>query len=218
MARLAKSLETLRKEIDELAPKRSKRSDGWIGDSAHQARASRHNPNDQGVVTALDVTDDPKGGCPIHEIANRVRQNPHAELAYIISNRRIAGRSTGWRWHRYTGSNPHAVHAHFAVGEGPDSDPRAPYDSTRSWNIKAPSVGERCAKKVLRKGDVDECVPFLRERLAKHGFEVDPAHAESRKFGDGLERNVKAFQRRRGIKVDGIVGRQTWEHLRKTAK
>lgn len=134
--RLAHSLIRLRNDIDRLAPNRSRISDGWIGDAAHRNRASRHNPNRWGVVTAWDGTDDPGRGCPIHELAERIRRDPHPELAYIISNRRIAGRITGWRWHRYLGSNPHYRHAHFGVGWGPDSDPRPPYDDGRtSWSI-----------------------------------------------------------------------------------
>lgn len=134
--RLAQSLATLRAEIDRLAPGRSKRSDGTIGDQAHASRASRHNPNRHGVVTALDITHDPAGGCDIHAIARRIVQHPHPELAYVISNGQIAKRATGFRWERYTGASPHTQHAHFAVGEGPDRDPRPPYDSTQPWGVR----------------------------------------------------------------------------------
>ena len=61
--RIAKTLDVLRNEINALAPKRSKGSDGWIGDAAHQSRASDHNPwvreGGVGIVTALDITHDP---------------------------------------------------------------------------------------------------------------------------------------------------------------
>jgi hypothetical protein len=136
--RLAKSLSMLRIEISESAPNRSRLSDGTIGDPAHASRASRHNPNRYGVVTALDITHDPKGGVDIHAIACRAAANPHPELAYIISNGQVAKRKTGFRWERYYGSNPHDAHAHFAVGVGPDSDPLPPYDSTIAWNVATP--------------------------------------------------------------------------------
>jgi hypothetical protein len=139
--RLAGSLVVLRNQINAAAPHRSKASDGTIGDAAHGARASRHNPNDHDVVTAIDITHDPARGCDIHAIADHIRQHPHPELAYIISLGRIAGRATSWAWHRYTGSNPHNIHAHFGVGQGSDSDPRPPYDSTAPWAVPGPAPG-----------------------------------------------------------------------------
>jgi hypothetical protein len=133
--RLAGSLVVLRDQINAHAPQRSRASDGTIGDAAHASRCSRHNPNDFGVVTALDITHDPARGCDIHAIADHIRRNPHPELSYLISLGRIAGRSTGWAWHRYTGSNPHNIHVHFGVGQGSDCEARPPYDSPAPWNI-----------------------------------------------------------------------------------
>ena len=118
--RLAKSLDVLRSQVNALAPGRSKATDGTIGDTAHAQRRSRHNPNEAGVVCAIDLTDDPADGCAIHRIAEHVVANPHPDLAYVISDRRVASRTTGWVWHRYTGSSPHTAHAHFAVGVGRD--------------------------------------------------------------------------------------------------
>lgn len=133
--RLANSLVTLRNEVNAIAPNRSKRSDGAIGDAAHRQRASRHNPNSAGVVTALDLTHDLGNGCDIHALADQIRRKPHPNLDYIISNGRIASRSKGWTWRTYTGSNPHRIHAHFAVGIGSDNAPRPPYDDTTPWGI-----------------------------------------------------------------------------------
>jgi hypothetical protein len=64
--RPAKSLIQLRDQINQIAPNRSKASDGTIGDAAHASRASDHNPwvreGDAGVVTAIDITHDPDDG------------------------------------------------------------------------------------------------------------------------------------------------------------
>jgi hypothetical protein len=140
--RLAISLDTLRTEINGYAPTRSKRSDGTIGDPAHASRASRHNPNRYNVVTALDVTHDPAGGCDVHTIARGLVLDPHPELEYVISNGQVAKRRTGFRWETYTGSNQHRLHAHFAVGRGPDSDPLPPYDSTLCWGVALAATPE----------------------------------------------------------------------------
>lgn len=135
--RLAKSLETLRKECNAAAPNRSKRNDGTIGDRAHQLRDSRHNPNKDKVVTAWDLTHDPENGMNAHKLARELTKNPHPDLYYIISNRGAAYRKTGWKWGLYKGSNPHLGHIHIAVGQGPDGNPTGPYDDTNPWNVKA---------------------------------------------------------------------------------
>lgn len=145
MTRLANSLVVLRDEVNTLAPDRSKASDGWIGDAAHQSRCSRHNPNDFGVVTALDITDDPDGGCDAHALADQLRreqlqENPHPELAYILSAGRYTNADVNWEW-RERSKNDHHGHIHIGVGEGSDCDPRPPYDSTQPWGL-APATPE----------------------------------------------------------------------------
>lgn len=136
--RLAYSLEVLRDECDALAPKRSKVNDGTIGDAAHQARPSRHNPNRYGVVTALDITHDPQNGMDTYALFDYLAAHPHICLQYVVSNRRIAHRDEGWRVRAYRGSNPHLGHIHVAVGRGPDSDPTGPYDIRTPWGVYPP--------------------------------------------------------------------------------
>lgn len=133
--RLARSLEQLRREVNAHAPRRSKASDGTIGDPAHASRPSRHNPNNAGVVCGIDITHDPANGCDVHAFARRHVQHPHPNLDNVISNGEIASRKTGWKWVRYTGSNEHRKHAHFGVGVGPDSEPRPPYDDQTPWGF-----------------------------------------------------------------------------------
>src|SRR4051812_31073623 len=127
MWRLAKSLEVLRSQIDETYPTRNKASDGTIGDAAHAASASDHNPNAQGVVCALDITHSP----PVldaHALADGLLSARHPDLKYLISNYRIAGAWTNWVWVRYTGADLHFNHIHISVGVGPDGQSTQPYD------------------------------------------------------------------------------------------
>lgn len=135
MARLAYSLETLRNQINAEYPGRNKASDGWIGDSEHQKVASDHNPNSEGVVTALDITNSPQTDFDAHALADRLLEKRHPDLKYLISNGRIAGAWTNWGWVPYHGTDPHENHIHVSVGRGEDGQSTAPYDDTTKWNV-----------------------------------------------------------------------------------
>jgi beta-lactamase superfamily II metal-dependent hydrolase len=137
--RAAKSLITLRDQVNQRAPRRSKASDGTIGDAAHCQRTSDHNPwvrdGSVGVVTALDITHDPARGCDANTLAEAIRASRDPRVKYIIWNRRIAnsaaiGGSQPWQWRPYGGVNPHTRHVHISVK--PD---KASYDSTAVWAI-----------------------------------------------------------------------------------
>jgi N-acetylmuramoyl-L-alanine amidase len=60
-------------------------------------------------------------------------------------------------------------------------------------------------------GDEGEAVRDLQHRLATLGYETAPAEAGS--FGESTATAVRAFQTARGLRVDGICGRQTWSSL-----
>jgi hypothetical protein len=204
--RLAGSLVVLRDQIDSMAPQRSRISDGTIGDAKHRDRASRHNPNNAGVVCALDVTDDPAHGCPIHAVAEAVRARPHPDLDYIISNGRVAGRSTGWSWHHYTGPNPHNKHAHFGVGSGSDGEPGKPYDDRTRWTITgngAAAVRSDPSPRTLKRGMTGADVTGLQKILIGAGH---LAGAPDGVFGPKTEAAVKRFQAQLGVTADGVVG------------
>lgn len=139
MAVLTKALTRLRSDYDRRFPGRGKGSDGWIGDEAHQANKSGHNPDDtsgskpeytdpdsKAEVRAIDVDvdlNDP-GGVTMQECCDAIRGNERdrKRLAYMIFNRRIASQSSGWAWQTYTGSNPHTEHAHFSGDPDYDED------------------------------------------------------------------------------------------------
>jgi hypothetical protein len=133
--RVAKSLLHLREQIDDTAPQRSKASDGTIGDAAHAARSSDHNPwvidGSVGVVTAMDITHDPDNGCDAERFVDALLRNRDGRIKYIIWNRRIvSSRVQPWTWRPYTGKNPHTKHFHLSV-----VDDKAGYDSTSPWHL-----------------------------------------------------------------------------------
>lgn len=116
---LAPSLVALEAEADRVAPGRSVRSDGSIGDHAHAVRKSDHNPQESGAVDyvdAIDITHDPRSGMDIHARLRTIAARRDPRVDYLISNGRIwslARASEGWR--PYTGSNPHTGHGHISV-------------------------------------------------------------------------------------------------------
>jgi len=65
--------------------------------------------------------------------------------------------------------------------------------------------------RVIAPGGEGEAVRDLQHRLATVGFESAPAEAGV--FGDSTAAAVRAFQTARGLRVDGICGRQTWSSL-----
>lgn len=128
MAVLTKSLTRLRTDFNTAFPNRDKASDGWIGDAAHAAGTSGHNPESSGKseytdgdkideVRAIDVDNDLKApSVTMLKIIQKILATPNdlKRLKYIIYNRVIWSKSNGWRPRAYTGSSPHTEHAHFS--------------------------------------------------------------------------------------------------------
>lgn len=128
---IAPAAQSILDQATALWPHRSRASDGTLGDAAHAARDSDHNPDSRGVVHAADLTNDPANGCDAHAQADRIRLRARAgqepRLKYVISNRRIASPSSGWEWVAYDGSNPHEHHAHFSVNSGAIENDTSPW-------------------------------------------------------------------------------------------
>ena len=136
--RVARSLEKLRSQVNELVPNRKKASDGTIGDQAHAASKSDHNPldhdhnpNTDGVVLAMDLTHDPTGGLDAGKLADALVASRDDRIAYLIWNKRIVSRTVSpWRWREYKGSNPHTKHIHMSVVHD-----EVRFDDIRPWII-----------------------------------------------------------------------------------
>lgn len=100
---------TLRDQVNKRWPKRDKRSDGIIGDKAHQARASDHNPDSRGYVHALDIDRDldPKDPSAAQRLANQLVAYAASGLPgsgrikYVVFNDQIASGTYAnslWKW------------------------------------------------------------------------------------------------------------------------
>jgi len=135
---LTKQLQAWRTQMNANFPNRDKTSDGTIGDTAHQAESSGHNPDltanaeyedgdSKDEVRAMDT--DADTGNPdvsmediVQHLLRLARAGKLAFIRYIIYNRRIWRASSGWAQEAYTGSNPHDKHMHMSGAYNQASD------------------------------------------------------------------------------------------------
>lgn len=130
--RLSPALVTLRAQLDAAEPNRDRRSDGTIGDAAHAARTSEHNPDAQGIVCAFDGTHGPYWKAPqldVHRIVEDLANDTRSK--YTIFEGRI--KEPGGPWKPYHGPSPHREHFHQSVTQAGKNDPRP-------WNL--PGLGK----------------------------------------------------------------------------
>jgi peptidoglycan hydrolase-like protein with peptidoglycan-binding domain len=207
--RLAPSLVALMAEVDARWPDRDKSSDGSIGDQAHAARPSEHNPDRDsdpmptGYVSAVDITKDSTA-----QVASLIR----ALLAdprtwYVIHDGHIWSRTHGFGQRNYAGANPHTHHVHVSLMQT-----RAAADDTEWWGVKVrapkpPAKPKPAVQKfepgdrVLREGATGRDVAFLQRWL---GVTDDGT------FGAETTKAVKRYQRMRELAQDGAAGPKTW--------
>ena len=127
---LCKAGQQLREQFDDEFCDRDRASDGWLGDKKHQSRpTSDHNPDETGMVRAIDVDRDVSGSAKpdlMPDIADQIRLYAKADkskrIAYIIFNHKIASPRMGWRWRKYSGINPHTKHLHISFTKAGDTD------------------------------------------------------------------------------------------------
>ena len=125
--KLCKAGQQLRLQVDDSFVSRDRSSDGWIGDTRHQARPSDHNPDAEGIVRAVDIDRDLSGKAKpdlMPDLADQIRLCARTDkrIAYVIFNGKIASARLGFRWRKYTGSNPHNHHCHISFTKKGDAD------------------------------------------------------------------------------------------------
>lgn len=202
--RLAKSLVVLRDQINKKWPDRSKTDDGTIGDQSHAQRKSEHNPDANGVVRAMDITNDPAHGLVSETIVDALRQTHDPRILYLISNKKIASEQDGWKWRPYNGTNPHDHHFHISVVAD-----EALYDSDKPWSLAGAPVASipgwaAPAMPLLRFGMQGLSIKVLQRILGLQ---------ETGNFNIVVEAAIKHFQTEHGLISDGVVGSYTWESI-----
>lgn len=217
----------LRSEFDAAYPKRQRTSDGWIGDAAHSARKSDHNPDRRfkpGVVKAIDVDKDTGGdfNADVEKVRARgAAGDKRLRGGYIIWRGRICGTHTRWAWHRYTGSNGHFEHAHFSF-----ADEQGDFDARGDWGIEAapatvlPDVHEHRTATISREdvGHADEVRDLQGHLNAWRRNRQLSTHPIDGKWDAWLEVAWRTFQKAYGLEVDGICGPQGWRTIHYISK
>lgn len=144
--RVAASENVLLEQIDHLWPNRSKRSDGSIGDTAHQVEqcSSQHNSccirlNGVWIIRARDFTHDPASGADMRKIWLAIIASRDDRVRYMIFNRQIVYPTPrngygAWVPQPYHGDDPHTGHLHLSVLDDP-----AKFDNTRAWAVGGPT-------------------------------------------------------------------------------
>ena len=204
---LAPALAQLRAEVNKKWPKRSKASDGTIGDPAHSARVSDHNPNGRGSVNAMDITARGIDTGTLIAVAKK-----HPSVRYIIHNRRIMNRDIGnFAARPYRGANPHTQHVHISLYQSATAENRK-----QSWglaNAKAVTGVSGGGSSSPTYKTVSGSTPLV--KLYHKGEPVKRIQAAVGVKADGYYgpdtvKAVKAFQKAHKLDADGIVGDKTW--------
>lgn len=198
---VAPSLLRLRAQVDQVWPQRDRSSDGTIGDPSHAAAVSSHNPcwrcpgRLRGVVRGMDLDNDGDPGQQtplVTDVKDAAIGDPR--VWYVIWNRRIYSRTYGWQARVYTGANPHDRHLHISLRE----DTEAAVFDTADW----------LTRKTPTKPPLVDLSNVRNQFLIAAGTQKGP------RIGlPGVKRIQRALNADygAGLKVDGLVGRQTLE-------
>jgi hypothetical protein len=178
---LTKGLKNLRGQLNTRWPNRDHASDGTIGDEAHQAEMSGHNPDDTAgskaawngdpdstpEVRAFDCDSDfREAGVNAQMVVDHIRALPGVSsvLRYMIYNRKMYHERDGFRPTAYTGPSAHTEHIHF---EGAWSQAA---DNDTTFNYRLEEVGDM----PLTEADADVILNRLAARLKSQGGLASP--------------------------------------------
>jgi peptidoglycan hydrolase-like protein with peptidoglycan-binding domain len=207
---LAPSLRQLLNEVNARWPNRSRASDGTLGDARHSASRSEHNPvgspngprfGTVGSVHAIDIT---SRGIDVQALLKEVVGD--SRVWYVIHNRTIWSRTSGWAPRFYFGS-PHVNHVHISLRGDDQASAVVVERDTRLW-FSSPVVSSSAFLASPQN------VRALQQALIARGFAI-PAGATGT-FGSQTRAAVAAFQRSQGWRggaADGAPGPGTLSRL-----
>ena len=136
MAKLCAGGVRLRDQVNTRFPKRDKRTDGWIGDSAHKDRVSDHNPDSQGIVYAIDIDEHMgkkgrwRNGKAAMHLADQLLMYAksglpgHDRIKYVVYEGKIASGTYKASWWKWRGGKDwgHYQHIHVSFNKSAKHD------------------------------------------------------------------------------------------------
>lgn len=169
---LTKGMANLLAQIDAAFPDRDHTSDGTIGDTAHQAEKSGHNPDRTAnaeykdgdalnEVRAIDTDSDFRAApATAQQVVDHIRTLPGVSsvLRYMIYNRKIYRASNGWKPEAYTGPSAHTEHIHFSGAYTQASDSNSTFD----FRLEEIPVSLTAADKTWIAGQINAAVAALK--------------------------------------------------------
>jgi Putative peptidoglycan binding domain len=212
---------------------------GWIGNAAHQAEQSDHNPDARGLVHAIDVM-------VIKQRAESVVKWALAhpdDLEYVIHNRTIWTRRHDFRPKKYNGRDPHTNHVHISGRHGPTGENRSTgtgYDTASEQSspagtptkVPAPTPGPKpgpvpghgpspatSSKLPVHKpgsrtlGLVSPHLSGTDILFVQRFIGKNKCGKADGFYGKDTVAGVKWYQDMRGIPVTGVVDARTWHNL-----
>lgn len=212
-------------------PKRTKGSEGTIGDREHATRPSEHNADIDGSVDAWDMdvnilgsSDEYGSDAELHSIEALkadFQKEPGAQLWIhrgFIANKDIHN----WRRRVYPGSNKHMKHVHWqSDGDGErkaftgdlfdDVVTAVNHPERTKPAVAIPAWPHRTAHSFGPEdgGHVYRTVYRAQSRLRERGWRI----TVDGRYGPKTASVVKAYQREKGLAADGRLGPNTWRSL-----
>jgi hypothetical protein len=234
MARLVKAGVTLRDQLNQKFPKRDKRSDGWVGDKAHQARPSDHNPDKNGWVHAIDIDEnmgsgEGRKGATAREFADQLIKYARegkdgGRLKYVVYENMIASGTHAdkfWTWRKGNWGHTQHIHVSFtdkAQNDGSKFDlpifknePVAPATSNNQNNatVSVPFPGNAFASFGAR----NDYVKKMQKQLIKKGYKI-PSGATGNYFQQTQKAVQEFYRREMKLTSDGKkMGPKAWNRL-----
>ena len=188
--KLAPCLVALFAEADRRDPTRDHSSDGSIGNAAHQATTSDHNPAD-GWVCAGDIDDDNDQPSPgVHLLRQHLVASRDARIKYLIHEGTIwkAYENRGlpaWTPQVYTGLNAHLSHLHISVWNTPEAR-----DDTGPWwpeeDDMTPEQAAQIAEAALLAHDAQARLERIEKRVGTDN--------DGRDLADEMDAVIKALR------------------------
>jgi hypothetical protein len=228
MATVVKRLTSIDSELTAAAPKRTLPT-WYAGDAAHKTRPSGHNPDDTPGSKAeyqdsdniaeiragdyrLPLNAKFSAEAAVQLLVKQCRANAIDSIQYIIFNRRIWSESTGWVTRAYTGSNPHDKHFHISVKPETVHENDTKKIGFESLNPKPapPKPNPSPALPVFKNGSRQNSKSKNNRGTDVATLQRFVGAKDTGSWNSETEREVRAYQDTRGLKVDGIAGPKTW--------